>query len=1386
MTHNPPATTSGQLTNGHQRATKASAPPGSRLAAWLAGGALVFSAALFPIPASAAPAKPAGVSAITANGSIAFSWAPVPGASAYKLEVSRSGDFTGAAGDTAASITTYATSWIAPTTLDLATAGRLWYRVSAFGASTTESTRGEPSTAQELIRGALAAPVPLAPQNHDTIDYPKALAFSWSPVAGAVSYEVEYIAGEFASSSAASVVATTTATTFVPQKPLKPGLSYEWRVRANYYSGSTSTSTPGTASDVRTFTVQWPADPREQEGETLPGSRPTLLSPANSGANPIVSDPQLRWNPVAGAKEYQVLLGTSKDSGGNIVSPAVATVTGTVYVPRMSFSNKNYFWQVVAYDANGGAGAPSAVWQFKKALSYSAAATTAGAAAEVYPEPLTDGDAANPYQVALNDLVLEWEPLPRATLYEVEVVPANGDPRLACLTASTSATVVASLSLTGTEKDRLRGAGTCLWSTKPAERIRPGMTYTWRVRAVDYLGSATTDPQSTVADTAIRSEWSDEEVNGQEWRERWFTVTEPVLVNPATEVDPDQGAVEAETMSIPGRPAPLLTWTPYDFASVAELQKEDGSLAADAAARVGYEVTVYAKGAGSSTTVAVIRTPETALRINGVFDDNEVDEPYSASVRPFLYDSASRNWSSTTGLTYVSGYSAERFVWTKTSKTTEVCREVGEPSDKEAIQSCAEVDESDDALRPETRSDGTVVLTWTPRFTTAKDDGGSRGYAITIRDSADAVKGAAGYKIDLPFFVARSFTSQSDSTGKPLPQGNYTYEVAPLDANGNATRYSERKPFAIGFPAPIVRSSKPAVGASQAVTWSPSTAGFKYQVQHKLASSPSTAWTTVGSATATPAGGTDRVQGAYVFTDLAPGDYVWHLRSVDTAGNVSAWSDDQTFTIGGQQLEQTTPEAAVLPVTDRVLRWNPVAGASRYLIEVSPNQSFSPVTTSAETVATAFAIDKAVTAGTAYYWRVRAVPELATNSSTRPVLATSATRTFSVRTVPAAVKSAKASAEGTSVQVSWAALTGADAGGTDAPQYVIQLRKKALGDDWTDAQSVTTVAAATSHLVNGLASATAYEARVSAVNSEGQGPWSAVATATTASAPSAAPSSLKVTPGLGTLAISWRAPTGTGTGGSPITGFIVRYRPAAGGWQQVTLGATSTSHTLSGLAGNPQYEIEVAAVNVIGEGPAATATSAPITALGTVSSFQVARGSKSATLTWSAPASNGGSELTGYVVQQRSYSTKTKKWSSWSSVTVTTTSRTVTGLTNGTQYQFRVAAKTKVATGGYSAELSVTPAGKPGASPKVTVKATKGKFTVSWKAAPSNGAALTSYVVQYSANGKTWTTLKTTKATVRKTTTTKGTKGKKYSFRVVATNDVGTGSYSKVVKAKKK
>jgi hypothetical protein len=72
------------------------------------------------------------------------------------------------------------------------------------------------------------------------------------------------------------------------------------------------------------------------------------------------------------------------------------------------------------------------------------------------------------------------------------------------------------------------------------------------------------------------------------------------------------------------------------------------------------------------------------------------------------------------------------------------------------------------------------------------------------------------------------------------------------------------------------------------------------------------------------------------------------------------------------------------------------------------------------------------------------------------------------------------------------------------------------------------------------------------------------------------------------------------------------------------------------------------------------------------------------TLNWSTPANNG-ALITDYTIQ---YRIGTGSWTTFAHTASTATTATISGLTNGTTYGFRVAAVNSVGTGSYSAEVT--------------------------------------------------------------------------------------------------
>jgi hypothetical protein len=121
----------------------------------------------------------------------------------------------------------------------------------------------------------------------------------------------------------------------------------------------------------------------------------------------------------------------------------------------------------------------------------------------------------------------------------------------------------------------------------------------------------------------------------------------------------------------------------------------------------------------------------------------------------------------------------------------------------------------------------------------------------------------------------------------------------------------------------------------------------------------------------------------------------------------------------------------------------------------------------------------------------------------------------------------------------------------------------------------------------------------------------------------------------------------------------------------VHVGASVGQATVPGLTNGTPYTFTVTATNPIGTGPASAASNT-VVPLGQASAplnVVAVAGNAQATVTWSPPADNGGSAVTGYtVVAWPGGLTK--------DVGPSPTQTVFTGLTNGTTYTFNVYATT--------------------------------------------------------------------------------------------------------------
>ena len=126
----------------------------------------------------------------------------------------------------------------------------------------------------------------------------------------------------------------------------------------------------------------------------------------------------------------------------------------------------------------------------------------------------------------------------------------------------------------------------------------------------------------------------------------------------------------------------------------------------------------------------------------------------------------------------------------------------------------------------------------------------------------------------------------------------------------------------------------------------------------------------------------------------------------------------------------------------------------------------------------------------------------------------------------------------------------------------------------------------------------------------------------------------------------------------------------------------------------------------------------------------------------------------------------------------TAVTQTVTGLTNGTTYTFKVAAINGYGTGPQSAATSAVTVGAPLAPTSPTATSGNASATVTWVApAVDNGSAITGYVVTPSINGVAGSA-RTFNSTAVTQIVTGLTNGTTYTFKVAAINGSGTGPQS--------
>ncbi len=314
---------------------------------------------------------------------------------------------------------------------------------------------------------------------------------------------------------------------------------------------------------------------------------------------------------------------------------------------------------------------------------------------------------------------------------------------------------------------------------------------------------------------------------------------------------------------------------------------------------------------------------------------------------------------------------------------------------------------------------------------------------------------------------------------------------------------------------------------------------------------------------------------------------------------------------------------------------------------------------------------------------------------------------------------------------------------------------------------------ATTVTVTGLSRATVYTAEVYAYGASCGTHSTGMYVRFTTTGDPAKPSGLTATGGDRQATLAW-----TDLSDTTVRRWEYRQKAGAGSygsWRAMSgSSATTTRHTVTGLTGGTTYAFQVRAVNPAGNSPASdevTATTAPSRSVG----LTATGGAQQVTLIWTNP--NNGPAITSWEYQQKAGSGAYGSWTAMTGSGASTTSHTVTGLSDGTVYAFKIRAVN--ATGNGPASDEVTAATAPAKPTGVTATAGAQRVLLAW--ADPGYASITRWEYQQKQGGGSygsWTAIPGSSATTT-TYTVRGLLAETtYGFKVRAVNPAGNGPAS--------
>ncbi len=614
--------------------------------------------------------------------------------------------------------------------------------------------------------------------------------------------------------------------------------------------------------------------------------------------------------------------------------------------------------------------------------------------------------------------------------------------------------------------------------------------------------------------------------------------------------------------------------------------------------------------------------------------------------------------------------------------------------------------------------------------------------------------------------MAGSDKDTTSHTISSLTNGTeYFFKVRAVNPSGNGTASNEVSATPIPVPAAVTITAV-AGDAQVTLSWTDpdndSITRWEYQQKGGFSDSYGN-WIQIPDS--------DKDTTSYIVTSLTNGtEYFFKVRAVNPTGNSVASNEVSATPIPVPAAPTVTAAAGDAQVTlswtdpnnDSIIRWE-------YQQKAESSGSYGDWTAMAgsDKDTTRHTIT-GLTNGTEYFFKVRTVNPSGNGAASSEVSATP---------IPApATLAVMATAGDTQITLSWT-----DPNNDSITRWEYQQKAESSGSygDWTAMAG--SDKDTTRHIITGLTNGTEYFFKVRAVNPSGNGSASNEASAT----PIPVPAAPVVTAAAGDaqITLNWTDPND-----DSITRWEYRQKAGSGGsygnWTPIpSSDADTTSHTITDLTNGMQYFFKVRAVNPSGNGIASSEASATPIPVPDAPAVTVTAGDAQITLNWIGP--NDDSIIRWEYQQKAGSSGNYGNWTVMAGSDADTTSHTITGLTNGTEYFFKVRAVNSSGNGAASSEVSAMPIPAPARPAGVQAVPGDGQVELSWRH-PRNDSIVRWEYQHQGRSGRfgSWTPIPGSDASTTSHVVTGLTNGTRQTFRLRAVNRAGNGLVSSAVSAK--